>query len=80
MCDSIPTITISEGEVKWEEEEMAGIHMEKAVLSITVVEEGRRSSEQVGPSLVAFCVVQKIGMERMEAAFRSFWVVRMLYS
>jgi hypothetical protein len=43
--------------------------MEKAVLSITCVEEGRRgvSSEQRGPSRAAFCVVARMGMERISA-------------
>jgi len=59
-------------------EAMEGTHMLKAVLSTCSTDEGIGSSAQVGPRRAAFWVVQKMGMERMSAAFRSFWVVRML--
>jgi len=78
MCDSIPTRAIVEGVAPEKCFCMAGIHIEKAVLSTCSTAPERSSSEQVGPSLAAFCVVAYIGISRIDAALRSFWVVVML--
>lgn len=70
-------MTISEGvlEEKWCDREG---HMLKADLSTSSTAVERLSSGQVGPRRAAFWVVAYTGMERMEAARRSFWDVRIL--
>ncbi len=78
ICVSIPTTAMVEGVVPEKCFCIAGTHIEKAVLSTCSIALERSSSAQVGPRRALFWVVAYTGIERTEAALRSFWVVVML--